>query len=46
MPHYFKTVEEFTQSLTATASPVYRTGLRREHCEMRVVLGPFAAAFR
>jgi hypothetical protein len=46
LPHYFKTVEEFTRPLTDPASPVYRAGLRLEHCETRVVPCPFAAAFR
>ena len=46
LPHYFKTVEEFTQPLTDTASPVYRAGLRLEQWETRVVPCPFAAEFR
>jgi len=46
LPHYFKTVEEFTRPLTDPASPVYGAGLRLEHCETRVVPRPFAAAFR
>jgi len=45
-PQYYKTVEEFTQPLTDTASPVYRAGLRLEQCETRVVPCPFAAEFR
>jgi hypothetical protein len=46
LPQYYKTVEEFTRPLTDTASPVYRAGLRLEHCETRVVPCPFAAEFR
>ena len=45
-PQYYKTVEEFTQPLTDTASPVYRASLRLEQCETRVVPCPFAAEFR
>ena len=44
-PQYYKTVEEFTQPLTDSASPVYRAGLRLEQCETRVVPCPFAAEF-
>jgi indole-3-acetate O-methyltransferase len=44
-PQYYKTVEEFTQPLTDTASPVYGAGLRLEQCETRVVPCPFAAEF-
>jgi hypothetical protein len=46
LPHYYKTVEEFTQPFTDTASPVYRVGLRLEQWETRVVPCPFATAFR
>src|SRR5262245_56693111 len=46
LPHYIRTVEEFTQPLTDTASLVYRAGLRLEQWETRVVPCPFAAAFR
>jgi len=46
LPHYYRTVEESTQPLTDTASPVYRAGLRLEQWETRVVPCPFAAAFR
>ena len=46
LPHYIRTVEECTQPLTDTASPVYRAGLRLEQWETRVVPCPFAAAFR
>jgi len=45
-PQYYKTVEEFTQPLTDTTSPVYRAGLRLEQCQTRVVPCPFAAEFR
>lgn len=45
-PQYYKTVEEFTQPLIDTASPVYQAGLRLEQCETRVVPCPFAAEFR
>src|SRR5262245_11532338 len=45
-PQYYKTVEEFTQPLTDTVSPVYRAGLRLEQCETRVAPCPFAAEFR
>lgn len=46
LPQYYKTVEEFTQPLTDTASAVYRAGLRLEQCETRIVPCPFAAEFR
>jgi hypothetical protein len=46
LPQYYKTVEEFTQPLTETTSPVYRAGLRLEHWETRIIPCPFAAAFR
>jgi hypothetical protein len=45
-PQYYKTIEEFTQPLHGPESPVYRAGLRLEHCETRVVPCPFAAEFR
>jgi hypothetical protein len=46
LPQYYKTVEEFTQPLTDTTSPVYRAGLRLEQCETRIIPCPFAAALR
>ena len=46
LPTYYRMVEECTRPLTDTGSPVYRTGLRLEQCDTRVVPCPFAAAFR
>jgi hypothetical protein len=46
LPQYYRTVEEFTRSLTDPASPVYRAGLRVEQCETRTIPCPFAAVFR
>lgn len=46
LPQYYKTVEEFTEPLTDTASAVHRAGLRLEHRETRIVPCPFAAGFR
>jgi hypothetical protein len=46
LPQYYKTVEEFTQPLTETTSPVYRAGLRLEQYETRIIPCPFAAALR
>jgi hypothetical protein len=43
---YYRTVEECTPPLTDPGSPVYRTGLRLEQYETRVVPCPLAAAFR
>ena len=45
LPTYYRTVEECTRPLTDPGSPVYRAGLRLEHCETRVVPCPYAAAF-
>src|SRR5262249_31197410 len=46
LPQYYKTVEEFIRPLTDTSDPVYRAGLRLEHCDTRLVPCPFAAEFR
>ena len=46
LPQYYKTIEEFTQPLTDTTSPVYGAGLRLEQSETRIVPCPFAAEFR
>jgi hypothetical protein len=45
-PQYYRTAEEFTQPLTDETSPVYRSGLRLEQCETRVVPCPFSGEFR
>ena len=46
LPQYYNTVEEFSEPLTNTSSPVYQAGLRLDSIETRVVPCPFAEAFK
>ena len=44
-PQFYKTVEEYCAPLTRPSNPVYRSGLRLESAETRVVACPYAVRF-
>ena len=46
LPQYYNTVEEFSAPLTDPGDPVYRSGLRLEHIDTRIVPCPFAESFK
>jgi hypothetical protein len=45
-PQSYRTVEQFTAPFRDEANPVYKSGLRLEHVETRVVDCPFATDFK
>jgi SAM dependent carboxyl methyltransferase len=44
-PQCYRTIDQFVVPLTDTSNPVYKTGLRLEHIETRVVRCPYARDF-
>ena len=46
LPQYYNSVDEFSAPLRDPEDAVYRSGLRLEHIETRVVPCPFAVEFR
>jgi len=46
LPQYYRDVEEFSAPLTDENNDVYRSGLRLDSIETRVVTCPFAAQFK